>query len=85
VFWGGGNGAHLWTSGTNDGIACLRKHGWCPSGQLIPKQLIFAAGELHDMASENGLTISISGNPATSYMRDYLEGWKNWFMCEVGS
>jgi hypothetical protein len=83
VFWNGNAGFDVWTAGTNDGIGCVRKHGWCPSGQLVHPGINFGAGEKSNMAVENGLAIYLLGNPATANLRDWPEGARLKFMCEV--
>jgi hypothetical protein len=83
VFWNGNAGFDVWTAGTNDGIGCIRKHGWCPSGQLVHPGINFGAGEKSNMAVENGLAIYLLGNPATANLRDWPEGARLKFMCEV--
>jgi len=75
----------VWTSGTNDGVGCLRKHGWCPSGQFLPPDLKFGAGEgVVNADDENGVTLYFSTGPASkSFLKDRTESTRLHYICEV--
>jgi hypothetical protein len=75
----------VWTSGTNDGVGCLRKHGWCPSGQFFPPDLKFGPGEGVLYAdTENGVTLYFNTGPASkSVLRDHPASERHYYICEV--
>jgi hypothetical protein len=75
----------VWTSGTNDGIGCLRKYGWCPSGQLFTPDLKFGSGEGYSNAvNENGILLYYTYGPASkSYLKDISTSARYKYICEV--
>jgi len=58
------NGAQFWTSAMNDGINRERMYGWCPSGQLVGKDLFWGAGEPNNVFTENCVyfTMTVGAN-----------------------
>jgi hypothetical protein len=79
------NTMEVWTSGTNDGIGCLRKYGWCPSGQFFIPDLKFGSGEGYSNAvNENGILLYYTSGPASkSYLKDISTSAKYNYICEV--
>jgi len=75
----------VWTSGTNDGIGCLRKYGWCPSGQFFIPDLKFGSGEGYSNAvNENGILLYYTSGPASkSYLKDISTSARYNYICEV--
>jgi len=79
-----GSGFEAWTSGTNDGIGCLRKPGWCPSGDFISSDLKWGGGERTDPGNENGIALALNPGAVTnSYLKDYSTTTKMFYICEV--
>ncbi|XP_065349858.1 macrophage mannose receptor 1-like [Cloeon dipterum] len=50
----------LWTSGTSDGVGCVRNFGWCPSGTLVAPDLMWRPGEPNSPYVENCMNLYTS-------------------------
>jgi len=79
---------NVWTSGTNDGIGCLKEYGWCSpegsSGMFNISDLKWATGEKINPAGENGVVLQIgTGTVANTLLMDFPVQAPLNYICEV--
>jgi hypothetical protein len=73
-----------WTSGTNDGIGCLRTPGWCPTGELVALEVPWLKNERTDPLAEDGVVVKLTnGDMAKTGLSDYASTSKFRYICEV--
>ncbi|CAB3376642.1 Hypothetical predicted protein [Cloeon dipterum] len=76
-------GASVWTSGTDVGVGCLNKFGWCPSGILTTSELRWGAGEPNGPYSENCLNLEVyRGDSSATTFNDMDCSKSIRFLCE---
>ncbi|XP_065346631.1 macrophage mannose receptor 1-like [Cloeon dipterum] len=56
----------IWTSGTDVGIGCVNKYGWCPDGQFLNSNSHWCAGEPSSPYVENCVDLVIKGGDSSS-------------------
>lgn len=75
---------NFWTSATNDGINREQTWGWCPNGDLLGKDVFWAAGEPNYMYLENCVLINLyPGAVNLNKLYSYACATALRFICEV--
>ncbi|XP_065352103.1 macrophage mannose receptor 1-like [Cloeon dipterum] len=77
------NALLYWTSLSNDGIGCVRSHGWCPEGSPNSNVIPWASDALQSAETENCAALFLSNSVVkTSVLQDYPCDTQNFYMCE---
>ncbi|XP_059484456.1 uncharacterized protein LOC132201914 [Neocloeon triangulifer] len=53
---------NLWSSGTSNGVGCVRSYGWCPSGTLIPANAPWSTNQPDGPYVESCLEFDVDQN-----------------------